>query len=132
MLSRKSWLARLGVGGIVLSSIAWSYSAKAAICCAAPANALIPTHIVLVDDNGILPSQRPRYLSDSAGSSNSRFAKSGGENDWGLDPITPTEGIVTLKPGETYRTASEADLGARAAGATHGHAVVSSAVGMAE
>lgn len=80
--------------------------------------------ITLVSDDGTLPSQRPRYLSGSAGSVNSRFSNvNSGPNDWGLNPIPPTEGIVTLKPGETYRTAGNADLGARAAGATHGHAL---------
>jgi hypothetical protein len=87
--------------------------------------------IVLTRDGGILPSQRPRYLSGSAGSTNSRFsANDAGPNVWGLHPILPTEGIVTLKPGETYRTAGNADLGARAAGAAHGRALPASETGV--
>jgi hypothetical protein len=84
------------------------------------------TKVVLITDNSVFPSQRPRYLSGSNGTPESRFTHSpdAGSNPWGLSPITPTEGIVMLRPGETDRTAGEQDLGARAAGATHGHAPV--------
>lgn len=78
--------------------------------------------VTLVSDGDVLPSQRPRYLSGSAGSVNSRFGQTPGTpNPWGFTHITPNEGVVTLLPGETYRTAADQDLGARAAGATHGH-----------
>jgi hypothetical protein len=128
----KIWLSFLGVGGLALSTVGCMHPADAATHSALPTYGVAQAHILLADNGPVLPSQRPRYLSTSAGSANSRFSRSGGENDWGLSPITPDEGIVTLKPGESYRTAAEADVGARAAGATHGNALVSSAVGMAK
>jgi hypothetical protein len=88
--------------------------------------------IVLVDNGPILPSQRPRYLSESSGSDAARFAQTGTPNPWGLYPIAKDEGVVTLKPGETYRTAADSDLGARAAGATHGHGLVLPTAGTVE
>jgi hypothetical protein len=132
MKHRKLWTSLLGVGGLVLSSVVCVHPADAATYSALPTYEAGQAHILLVTNGAVLPSQRPRYLSESAGSTHSRFSQSSGTNPWGLGPITPDEGVVTLRPGETYWTAAMSDLGARAAGATHGHALVSSAVGIAK
>jgi hypothetical protein len=91
-------------------------------------SAASPLPLVLIASTSVLPSQRPRYLSGSNGTPESRFSKSrnGTVNPWGLGQIGPAVGIVALLPGETDRTASNQDLGARAAGATHGHPPVAS------
>jgi hypothetical protein len=129
---RKLWTSLLGSSGLVLSSVICLHPADAATYSSLPTYEAGQAHILLVSNGAVLQSQRPRYLSESARSTHSRFSQSSGTNPWGLGPITPDEGVVTLRPGETYCTAAVSDLGARAAGATHGHALVTSAVGMAE
>ena len=86
--------------------------------------------VTLASDNEVLPSQRPRYLSASARSVDSRFGQTAGTpNPWGLTHITPNEGVITLRPGETYATAGDQDLRGRAAGATYGHAIATGVIG---
>ena len=106
------------------------HASAAPLPAARPLSASRGIGVTLVSSNEVLPSQRPRYLSGSAGSVESRFGKTSGKpNDWGLTHVTPTEGFVYLRSGETYATAGDQDLGARAAGATHGHALPSGGVG---
>jgi hypothetical protein len=119
----------LGIGGVALSSFACIHASEVATV---PARPDYRASLLSVDGEVVLPSQRPRYLSAGAGSGEYRFSPNAGENDWGLGPITPDEGIVVMRPGEYYDTAANADLGARAAGATHGHGLVAPAVAMAE
>jgi hypothetical protein len=130
MRSTQICLSLLGFGvlagsGLLSPAVAGTYAAFPPAASARPG-------IVLVDNGPILPSQRPRYLSASSGSDTARFAQTGTPNPWGLYPIAKDEGIVTLKPGETYRTAADSDLGARAAGATHGHGLVLPTAGAVE
>jgi hypothetical protein len=121
MRSKTLRYAFLGFAGVAASSLIGLQPTKAATYPSLLSFGVAGAHIVLVDNGPVLPSQRPRYLSNSAGSQQGRFSRTARPNDWGLYPITPTEGVVTLKSGESYQTAADADLGSRAAGATHGH-----------
>ena len=126
MLISEKRLSVVGACAFALTAFATIHHASAASW-SSPGSLSLQKQIVLVDNGGVMPSQRPRYLSGSAGATRSRFAKTDtGSNAWGLHPIMPAEGIVTLKSGETYRTAAEAGLGSRAAGASHGHALPAS------
>jgi hypothetical protein len=116
-----------------LSGVAMAGLLSVQPCLAATPEALTgpvasPFPLVLIASTSVLPSQRPRYLSGSNGTPESRFAPTpnGTVNPWGLGQIGPSVGIVALLPGETDRTAANQDLGARAAGATRGHLRVTS------
>ncbi len=118
------------LAAFVAIGVAAHHASAAPLPVVSPLSVTQTSGVTLSSDNEVLPSQRPRYLSGSAGTVNSRFGKTPGTpNDWGLTHVTPTEGFVYLRPGETYATAGDQDLGSRAAGATHGHALPSGGVG---
>jgi hypothetical protein len=120
------WTPVLAICAVTTAGVLGAQPSHAAAFQTAQALSVAGARVVLTGDNGVFPSQRPRYLSGSNGTSESRFARSPDPavNPWGLTRIPPDVGLVILRPGETDRTAGDQDLGARAAGATHGHAPV--------